>query len=105
MMKQAIIAFSMMIMAYTVQAQYQPLYSGKIPNFIDAVDEESVATTGGIMRISKVSVPGYAFFRAGDDNVAKPCVIICPGGGYGILAAQHEGTDVAAFSTVLVSMP
>jgi acetyl esterase/lipase len=97
MMKQAIIAFSMMIMAYTVQAQYQPLYSGKIPNFIDAVDEESVATTGGIMRISKVSVPGYAFFRAGDDNVAKPCVIICPGGGYGILAAQHEGTDVAAF--------
>jgi acetyl esterase/lipase len=42
-------------------------------------------------------VPGYAFFSAGDDGTKKPCVIICPGGGYGILAAQHEGTDVAKF--------
>jgi acetyl esterase/lipase len=44
-----------------------------------------------------VSVPGYAFFSAGEDGKEKPCVIICPGGGYGILAAQHEGTDVAKF--------
>jgi len=78
-------------------AQYQPLYKGKIPNYIDAENEESEATTGGILRISKVSIPGYAFFAAGDDNSSKPCVIICPGGGYGILAAQHEGTDVAKF--------
>lgn len=69
----------------------------KIPNFIDAANEESEAVTGGILRISKVSVPGYAFFSAGDNGTKKPCVIICPGGGYGILAAQHEGTDVAKF--------
>jgi acetyl esterase/lipase len=78
-------------------AQYQPLYKGKIPNYIDAQNEESEATTGGILRISKVSIPGYAFFPAGDDKSPRPCVIICPGGGYGILAAQHEGTDVAKF--------
>jgi acetyl esterase/lipase len=97
MIKRTVIAFTILFIMNTIQAQYQPLYPKKIPNFIEAPDEESSATTGGIMRISKVSVPGYAFFRAGDDNAAKPCVIICPGGGYGILAAQHEGTDVAAF--------
>ena len=79
----------------SASAQYLPLYK-KIPNFIKAPNKEDTATTGGIMRISKVSVPGYQFFSAGNDGM-KPCVVICPGGGYGILAASHEGTDVAKY--------
>lgn len=79
----------------SASAQYLPLYK-KIPNFIDAPNNEVEATTGGILRISKVSVPGYQFFSAGNDGI-KPCVVICPGGGYGILAASHEGTDVAKY--------
>lgn len=75
-------------------AQYNPLYK-KIPNYIDAPDEESSAIDG-VLRISKVSIPGYAFFSAGNDD-PKPCVIICPGGGYRILASEHEGTDVAKY--------
>jgi acetyl esterase/lipase len=67
----------------------------KIPNYIDAPDEESSAIDG-VLRISKVSIPGYAFFSAGND-APKPCVIICPGGGYRILASEHEGTDVAKY--------
>jgi acetyl esterase/lipase len=86
-----------LMMSITATAQYEPLYKKKVPNFIEAASEESEAVTGGILRISKVSVPGYAFFSAGEDGKEKPCVIICPGGGYGILAAQHEGTDVAKF--------
>lgn len=79
----------------SASAQYLPLYK-KIPNFIEAPNKEDTATTGGILRISKVSVPGYQFFSAGSDGI-KPCVVICPGGGYGILAASHEGTDVAKY--------
>jgi acetyl esterase/lipase len=86
-----------LMMSISATAQYEPLYKKKVPNFIEAASEESEAVTGGILRISKVSVPGYAFFSAGEDGKEKPCVIICPGGGYGILAAQHEGTDVAKF--------
>lgn len=77
-----------------VFAQYSPLYK-KIPNYIDAPDKESSATDG-VLRISNVSIPGFAFFSAGEDS-PKPCVIICPGGGYRILAASHEGTDVAKY--------
>jgi hypothetical protein len=67
-----------------------------IPNYIDTINEE-VITHDGILRIGKVSIPGYQYFRAANDNIKRPCVIICPGGGYGILAATHEGTDVATF--------
>ena len=92
----ATIILALMI-SISASAQYEPLYKKKVPNFIEAANEEAEAVTGGILRISKVSIPGYAFFSAGDDGTTKPCVIICPGGGYGILAAQHEGTDVAKF--------
>ena len=78
----------------TTLAQYSPLYK-KIPNYIDAPDTETSATDG-VLRISNVSIPGYQFFSAGG-NDAKPCVVICPGGGYRILAASHEGTDVATY--------
>ncbi|MEY3152017.1 MAG: hypothetical protein RLZZ333_614 [Bacteroidota bacterium] len=77
-----------------VNAQYNPLYK-KIPNYIDAPDEESSAVDG-VLRISNVSIPGYIFFSAGTD-APKPCVVICPGGGYRILASEHEGTDVAKY--------
>ena len=76
-------------------AQYLPLYKN-IPNYIDAINQE-VITNDGILRIGKVSIPGYQYFRVANDNIKRPCVIICPGGGYGILAASHEGTDVATF--------
>ena len=92
----ATITLALMI-SISATAQYESLYKKKVPNFIEAANEEAEAVTGGILRISKVSVPGYAFFSAGEDGKEKPCVIICPGGGYGILAAQHEGTDVAKF--------
>ncbi|MEY3349352.1 MAG: hypothetical protein RLY46_1391, partial [Bacteroidota bacterium] len=55
-----ILTLSLMQLAF---AQYNPLYK-KIPNYIDAPDEESSAIDG-VLRISKVSIPGYAFFSAG----------------------------------------
>lgn len=34
---------------------------------------------------------------AGSEESTNPAMIICPGGGYAIQAAKHEGTDVAEF--------
>jgi len=93
-MKNIFILSMLFMSMQTVIAQYNPLYK-KIPNYIDAPNEETEATDG-VLRISNVSVPGYQFFSAGGDE-AKPCVIICPGGGYRILASEHEGTDVAKY--------
>jgi len=78
----------------TALAQYQPLYKN-IPNNILSKNLESESDTVGILIIEKVSIPSYQYFRVANDNQKRPCVIICPGGGYTILAAGHEGTDVA----------
>ncbi|MDD2792178.1 MAG: alpha/beta hydrolase [Sediminibacterium sp.] len=78
-------------------AQYLPLYS-QIPNHTaTANDESAVYNDAGILIISKVSQPAYHFYRVKEDTVQRPCVIICPGGGYSVLAAGHEGSDVALF--------
>lgn len=79
-----------------LNAQYQALYT-QIPNHIDHLNEEAITNTGGILRIEKVSIPAFEYFRAASDNKKRPCVIICPGGGYRILAAAHEGSEVAQF--------
>jgi len=52
-------------------AQYLPLYKN-IPNYIDTINEE-VITHDGILRIGKVSIPGYQYFRAANDTIKRPC--------------------------------
>ena len=86
-----------LLCATNLNAQYVALYEGGIPNYIQSENKETEATSGGILRISKVSIPGYQFFKAQASTALAPCVIICPGGGYGILASGHEGSDVAKF--------
>ncbi len=77
-------------------AQYQPLYK-TIPNNIPTKNQEAESMNAGILIIEKVSIPSYQYFRVSTDNTKRPCVIICPGGSYAILAAGHEGTDLANY--------
>ena len=72
-----------------------PLYK-TVPNSIAmASREKSEMGKDGILRISKVSEPALLVFLPPKEKANGTAVIICPGGGYGILAASHEGTDVA----------
>lgn len=49
----------------------------------------------GIVRLTNVTEPQITVFRPREPNGAA--VLVCPGGGYKILALEHEGTDVCAF--------
>jgi acetyl esterase/lipase len=73
-----------------------PLYK-TVPNTKLAVDYKEKADTGKdeIIRISKVSVPEITVFRPAKSSGKNAAVIICPGGGYAILAYNLEGTTVA----------
>jgi acetyl esterase/lipase len=77
-------------------AQYQALYK-TIPNNISSKNQEAESNNAGILIVEKVSIPSYQYFRVASDNTKRPCVIICPGGSYAILAAGHEGSDVAKY--------
>ena len=59
--------------------------------------EEVQTNKNGILRITNVSSPQMTVYRSDDPNGAA--VLVCPGGGYKILAYEHEGTDVCEFLT------
>lgn len=65
----------------------------RVPGSKPAVKPETSDTTSGIVRIKNVSVPMLTIYRPRVSN--GTAVVICPGGGYSILAAGHEGADVA----------
>lgn len=60
-----------------------------------AYKEKAVTGKDGIIRISKVSVPQMTIFPPKKSIGRSTAIIICPGGGYSILAYNHEGTKVA----------
>ncbi|QHW00488.1 alpha/beta hydrolase [Spirosoma endbachense] len=68
-----------------------------IPNAIAGVqiDEKADPGSDGIMRISNVSVPTLTAYLPAKGKETGAAVMICPGGGYSILASGHEGVDVA----------
>jgi acetyl esterase/lipase len=98
-MRVLTLLFCSISMLYTNSMNAQtvlPLYVGLIPNSKPSANKEKSATdAAGILRISKVSVPTLTMYAPKKQSEKRSAVIICPGGGYGILAASHEGTDVA----------
>jgi|SRR5690606_16460957 len=75
-----------------------PLYGDVVPNSKpSSVEEKSVTDKNGITRVSGVTVPTLtAYFPRGGVSSTGQAVIICPGGGYSILAIDHEGHEIAA---------
>lgn len=69
------------------------LWEGNPPVSNEITEPESYNEDGG--RISNVSVPTITIFSPPKEINNKMAVIICPGGGYTILASHHEGTEFA----------
>lgn len=73
------------------------LWPGKVPG---EAKEKSIAVTGAsendnIIRISEVTDPAFEVFLPKNSVKNGAGVIICPGGGYQILAWDLEGTEIA----------
>jgi pectinesterase len=74
-------------------AQIIPLYKNAVPNNKPATNKENSITKDNVTRVAKVSVPTLSIYKPAKPNGKS--VIICPGGGYTILAFDKEGTRVA----------
>jgi acetyl esterase/lipase len=70
------------------------LYPSGIPNSKPAPDTESSAVNG-ILIISNVSRPTLTVYLPEKSKATGEAIIVVPGGGYHIVAAGHEGSDVA----------
>jgi acetyl esterase/lipase len=94
--KQSLLA-TFMILSFATSAQEitLPLWrSGKVPNY-QKTNETEKADSTDIVRISKVQNPEIAVFLPSKKIATGQAVVVCPGGGYGILAYNWEGTDIA----------
>lgn len=71
---------------------------GGVPDEPDGIEKRKRPTTTdktGKTRIAYVDVPTLTVYRAPESIANGAAVVICPGGGYNILAWTHEGTEIA----------
>jgi len=79
------------------QDTIMPLWpKDKIPNRIES-DQSEEHVYEDILRISKVQEPIVEVYLPSKKNATGKAMLIFPGGGYGILAYDWEGTDIAKF--------
>ncbi|QRR02736.1 alpha/beta hydrolase [Dyadobacter sandarakinus] len=75
----------------TLAQQAIALYPGAIPNSIAADNQE----TNKDQIARNVSRPTLTVFLPEKPNATRTAVIVCPGGGYGVLVMDREGYQVA----------
>jgi acetyl esterase/lipase len=66
----------------------------------DAMPELTPLWTGdapGALGKAAVDIPGIYLYPAPADKAVGSAVVVCPGGGYGGLAMDHEGKQIAAW--------
>jgi acetyl esterase/lipase len=97
-MKQLIALIALVqLLGLNAQDTIMPLWpAGKIPNYIASEEKETVRKEG-ITLISKVQEPTIAVYLPSQRNAVGKAMLIFPGGGYGVLAYDWEGADIAKF--------
>jgi len=91
--------FTLLFLFYSINSFSQSMKinlwpQGKIPLSIpNNLQEEAISSD--IVRINKVQVPQLEVYLPNKKGATGQAVIICPGGGYSILAYDWEGTDIA----------
>ncbi|MFA6598127.1 MAG: alpha/beta hydrolase [Ignavibacteriaceae bacterium] len=70
------------------------LYPDGVPGLKGVQIPEDSKTTDGVTRVKDITQPTMYLYQP-KEKTSDATVIICPGGGYSILAIDHEGYDIA----------
>jgi len=90
----------LMVTSILKSQQVVPLYEGAMPfaKPCSEKDHEFIDTSwnkNGILVVDHITRPTITVYEPPKEKRNGTAVVICPGGGYSILAAGHEGSDVA----------
>jgi acetyl esterase/lipase len=88
------VSFAFILLPLPGQNMIVPLWEGDPPNYRET-GEVTIWDTADIVRVRNVQKPDIAVFLPSKKNATGEAVVICPGGGYGILAYDWEGSDIA----------
>lgn len=97
MKKLLLFSIASWMLPFLVRPQtVMPLYPDGIPNSKPSPDRErSEINKDSVLIISKISRPALTLFLPAKEKANGMAIVICPGGGYWVEAAGHEGADVA----------
>lgn len=73
------------------------VWPGNPPGETKPIAEEKITKSKTVKGITNVSKPTLTIFRPAKDKDTGAAVIVCPGGGYHMLAWDLEGEEVAAW--------
>jgi len=95
-MKNFFCLLTLVTLSANISAQDEAilLYPNGAPGFKAVQIQEDSKTTDGITRVKDITQPALYLFKP-KEKTSDAAVIICPGGGYTILAIDHEGYDIA----------
>ncbi|MBS1500613.1 MAG: dienelactone hydrolase family protein [Bacteroidetes bacterium] len=96
-----IFAILMMLTAFTAVAQQKviPLYNGAAPGSENWNYEEKMYPSATDPLAYDVSRPTLTVYRPNPAFNTGTAIVVCPGGGFFILAVKNEGSDVADWLT------
>lgn len=94
MKKAVLIIMSFALRVHIVAQEVIPLYPDGTPGLKAGAGVEKAVKNDGITRISNVTRPMITVYQPAN-KTTDAAVVICPGGGYSILAYDHEGTELA----------
>lgn len=93
MKKVTFIFFMILTYSTTVRAQeIIKLWPEEIPFSTGTISEEEYTDAGHVRNIQD---PTITVYLPDKEKATGAAVVICPGGGYSVLAIKHEGHDVA----------
>ena len=81
-----------------LQAQDAPkpmnLWPGKPPGDPDGIEEKVTQGEKGIKQVASTGHPTIAVYSPSKEKNTGAAIVVAPGGGYRVLAFEHEGTQV-----------
>jgi acetyl esterase/lipase len=91
--------FLLSISVYPQKRELIYLWPDKVPGELKAKQPPSIDTSNNdnIVRFSEVTNPAIEIYLADPAIKNGSAVIVCPGGGYSILAYDLEGSEIAAW--------
>ncbi|MDD2598308.1 MAG: alpha/beta hydrolase [Kiritimatiellae bacterium] len=98
MIKSLMLGVGVLGLAFALHAEQRIVEiwpAGKIPLLKETPPEKINDSKDDIVRLTNVSTPTLTIYPAPESAQPAPAVLVCPGGGYSILAWNHEGTEVA----------
>jgi len=97
---KTLFCYILFLLSFVVSAQTGNtifLWPNEVPGETNPKHEpvQTDNTSGNVIRLTDVTNPSLTVFKPKISNDSKAAIIVCPGGGYSILAVDKEGYEVA----------